>query len=471
MMVEACIAALAEAGNAIRSTVESVRVVKGIWPYENPGRLVADQLGLGNVETVLTQIGGNATYDLINQTALEIAEGRLGATIVCGAETMRTRRHDKAEGRRSTYLSEEDNAAPDCTVGVDVELVDEADIAADVHHPVNFYAMAESAIRHGRGEAPDEHLTRISELWATGSAIASGNPHAWLPNRTSAAAIASPSASNRMVAAPYTKLLTSNINVDQAAAVVLCPYDVAKSAGIDDSNMVFLLSGSGAHDHLRIRHRDRLDQSPAFALSARRALALAETRLSNVELLDLYSCFPASVQLAQNELGIDPSRPFTITGGLTFAGGPFNGYCTQAIAHAAHLLRGTSQTALLYGNGGYFSKHSVLLVSGTPPENNFRYERPQTEVDALPRRTLTDATSPTGTIEAYTVTYNRHNNPQRAILSVLDDKNCRLWAESFSPEDISVLLTNDAVGRTVRLTERPDEHSNGHPASALATLI
>ncbi|MFT7474189.1 MAG: acetyl-CoA C-acetyltransferase, partial [Verrucomicrobiales bacterium] len=409
---------------------------------------------------------GNATYDLVNQTAMDIASGEVRAAIVCGAESMRTRRRDRASGKESQYLSEPASAAPDFIVGADVHLFDDADIGANVFYPVNFYAMAESAIRHRRRESPEEHLGRISELWARGSVVGAQNPHAWLAEVTSAEEIATPTQRNRMVAAPYTKLLTSNIDVDQGAAIVMCAYGVAREAGIADDQMVFLLSGSGASDTLTIRCRQELDRSPALRLASERALALAATTIEAVDHLDLYSCFPASVQLAQTELEIDPDREFTITGGLTFAGGPYNGYCTQAIAHATHLLRGTDEVAFLHGNGGYFSKHAVVVASGKPPHSPYRYERPQGLVDAQPSRRLASTTPSSGAIEAYTVTYGRDSNPTGAILAVLDADGSRHWALCGDYPTIETLLKTDCVGRRVTLGPPDSEPTSASPHPA-----
>ncbi len=453
MMVDAARAALADAGPQLSARVQSVRVVKGIWPYKDPGRLVAQTLELGDkVTTALTGVGGNATYDLLNQTAAEIAAGTLDAAIVCGAESMRTRRHDRSQGRRSTYLDETDDAAPDLVVAGDIEMADELDRAVGADHPVNFYAMAESVIRHRGGETPDEHLQRIATLWAQGSAVASENPAAWIQEPRTATQIATADSDNRMVASPYTKLLTSNINVDQGAAVVLCAYETALECGVPTNAMVFLASGSGAADHLPIRARLELDRSPAFRLSAETALSLAGRNIHDIEHLDLYSCFPASVQLAQTELGIDPTRSFTMTGGLTFAGGPFNGYCTQALAHAVGVLGGTRKAAFLYGNGGYFSKHSVVVLTGTAPATSFVYERAQAPVDALPDRVVTSVAGARGIIEAYTVKFDRDGTPTEGILSVLDPDGARSWARTLSKVVIEELLQADQVGRTVGLS-------------------
>ena len=461
MMVDASIQALGRCESSMAEAIESVRVVKGIWPYVDPGRLVADRLNLGDVTTALTQIGGNAAYDLVNQTAAEIAAGELSAALICGAETMRTRRSDRAAGSRSTYVPEPEDATPDLMVGADVELVDESDAAAGVAIPVNFYAMVETAIRHGNNETPNEHLDRISNLWATGSDVAATNPSAWITTPATANDIATATPTNRMIASPYTKLMTSNINVDQGAALLLCSYECARAHDLDDSDLVFLLSGAGAYDHLSIRSRDRLDESPALRESSATALELAGLSLDGIDHLDLYSCFPSAVQLAQAELGLDASRPFTITGGLTFAGGPFNGYCTQALTKAVGLLAGTDETVFLYGNGGYFSKHSVILASGAPPERPFVYERPQDAVDIGPTRPIADADTVAdgqpATVEAYTVVFDRGGVPTNAILSALDGSGRRWWALATEPDDLARLLETDAVGNAVTLHRHAEQ--------------
>ena len=456
MMAEATRRALADASADLVPRVDAIRVVKGIWPYRDPGRLVADLVGLPTTATTaITGMGGNATYDLVAHTAADIVAGQLDVVVVCGAESMRTRRADRAAGRLSTYLAEPEEAAPDVVIAGDDQMTDEHDAEAKMDHPVNFYAMADSVIRNRLSETPDEHLRRISRLWSEGSAVAAANPNAWMTTAVSAEQIATPGPQNRPVAAPYTKLLTSNINVDQGAALVLCAFEVARELGVDHESMVFLEAAAGASDHLPLRTRAALDRSPAFRLSAVRALELAGRSLDDVDHLDLYSCFPASVQLARRELGLGTDRPFTITGGLTFAGGPFNGYCTQALAHATSLLRATDESAFLYGNGGYFSKHSVLTVSGVPPRREFTHARLDDAVRALPKRQAI-ATATSGDLEAYTVTYGRDGRAERAILSVLDASGGRFWASTTDTTMIRALLETDLVGRRLRLDQNAD---------------
>ena len=449
-MLEAAEAALAHAPG-VRETITEVAVVKGINPYVDPGRLIAEGLGIEGAQTSYTPVGGNAPYDLLNDTASRIASGELAAAIVCGAETMRTRRKDHAAGRKTNYLAEPADAEPNRIVGTDVALTDAADDEAGINTPAHFYAMVESALRYRSGNDLDTHLAQISTLWAEGSAVAATNAHAQIGQRVDAETIAAPGPANRRIAAPYNKLLTSNMDVDQASALLVCSYATAQAAGVADDAMIYLVSGTGASDVFRLRSRLELSRSNAMRIAGTRALELAGMTIDELTYVDLYSCFPVAVQVAQRELGISPDRPFTITGGMTFAGGPFNTYCLQAAAHAFDLLRGTDDTALLHGNGGYFTKESFVVVSGVPPAADFVYERPQAAVDACPQRPPTDEIPSEGTIEAYTVTFDRDDQPVQAILSVLDDFGSRIWAHADNPSDMAELLATEGVTRRVTL--------------------
>ena len=81
--------------------------------------------------------------------------------------------------------------------------------------------------------------------------------------------------------------------------------------------------------------RPDLVAAPAIRADGQAALRHAGVGIDDVEYVDLYSCFPSAVQIAARELGLsidDPARPVTVTGGLTFAGGPGNNYTGHSIA-------------------------------------------------------------------------------------------------------------------------------------------
>jgi acetyl-CoA C-acetyltransferase len=156
--------------------------------------------------------------------------------------------------------------------------------------------------------------------------------------------------------------------------------------------------------------------------------------------------------VAQTELGIDPARDFTVTGGLTFAGGPYNSYCMHALARSVELIREGATSALLSGNGGFYTKHSFALLGREPAAGGFRCDRPQDDVDVLARRPIADRPPAAGTVETYTVAFDPSGEPERGIVSVLDDDEARTWTNTRDPETIGRLLDHDCCGRpaTVR---------------------
>ncbi len=464
-------AALADTGSdTVRGQIQSIRVVGGIWPYVDPGHVVADNLslpvtGANRVTTTMTPIGGNEVYDLLAATATDIQNGDLDVAVICSAETLRTRRADRAAGRDSHFVVEREGAAPDHLYGVaGKEMLTETERAAGVSSAVTFYAMAETALRHENGETPEQHIVRVSELWAKGSAVAATNPSAWFTEATSAEEIRTVGPRNRMVSSPYPKLMTSNINVDQAAAVIICSAEAADAAGVPRAQWVFPWSGSGAADHWNLTGRWALHESPAMRLSITKAVELAGITLDDADHLDLYSCFPAAVQVAQRQLGLDPERPWTITGGLTFFGGPLNSYCLHALARSVEVLRAGEgeQVAVLSGNGGFFTKHSAAVVASYPADHPYRSERVQDAVDALPKRP--DPTEPAsdGIIEAYSVLYTHDGKPERAAVALIGADGSRTFAVITDAEVLQTLLSSDLVGSTVDL-----DHSGDVPVASL----
>jgi acetyl-CoA C-acetyltransferase len=457
-MMETVVRAAAKDSSAadLLSRIGSVRVVRGINPYRDPGRLVADRLGLHSVPTVHTQIGGQEAYDLVGRSAASILAGEVDAVAICGAEALRTRRGDRAAGNTTSYLPEADDAAPQETHGRDEDFWDDLDTAARTNVAVNFYALAESARRHRAGESVDEHLVRISELWATASAVAADNPHAVLRDRKTAEQIRTPSAGNRMVADPYPKLMTSNVNVDMAAGLIMCSAETATAAGVPRDRWVFPLAASGAYDHWQTRSRWELDRSPAMRLAGQALLSHLGTTADAFDHVDLYTCFPVAVQVAHEELGRSAALPFTITGGLTFNGGPLNTYCLHPLARAVELLRAEPGRALLTGNGGFFTKHAVLALGTQPDVDAFHVIRPQAAVDALPQRPLTTQAPDSGRLEAYTTVFDRDGEPSHSILSVIGDLEQRTWARVDDPEVIDQLRTTDSVGSRVSVQHSSD---------------
>ena len=457
-MAEVVGTALARTGarDALERRLGAVRVIQGMWSYRDPGRLVAEECAFGAVQSTLSPVGGNEVYDLASVTASDIQAGRLDVAVLCSSEVLRTTRRLRATGARLARRAEADGATPDHVYGNSEQPFDPEQIAVGAIVPVNFYAMAESAIRHACGEGVEGHRKRIADLWARASEVAAQNPFAVSRSRVSGDHVGTSAPANRMIAAPYTKLMTANLDVDMAAAVVMCSYETARAAGIAADDLVFLTAGTGATDTWEITKRWAMHESPGMRSAAQHALTVAGCGADDFDDIDVYSCFPSAVQLAQKYLGMDDDRPYTITGGLTFGGGPFNSYCMHALATACDRIRdGRSSRTLLSGNGGYFTKHSFAVLAREASAAGFRYERPQAEVDAGPHRSPPLAPPIVAELESYTVTYDRDGRPESAIVSALDADGCRHFATSSDAAVIDACVHTDQVGATVRFSGEP----------------
>ena len=285
--------------------------------------------------------------------------------------------------------------------------------------------------------------------------MAAANPYAWLREAKTAEEIRTPTASNRMIGYPYTKYMNSNNDVDMGAALIMCSVEKAEALGVPRDRWVFPHSGSDCHEHNYISNRWSFAETPAVELGGRRALQLAGVGIDDIEIIDLYSCFPSAVQLGAQSLGISLDRQVTRTGGLAFAGGPWNNYVMHAIATVMADLRDRpGAKGLVWANGGYATKHSFGVYGTTPPVS-FQHAYPQDEIDAMPRRELAAPAEAAGdaVIEAYTVMFSRDGEPETALAACLLADGRRAWGTSADVELAAAMCDGEWVGRTATLTD------------------
>lgn len=446
-------AARSAAGGRVLEAVDSIRVVNILSAqYRDPGQLLGARIRAADFTTLYSPVGGNVPQSLVNQACLDIQRGRAGVVLLAGAETWRTRRGLKAKGSRLAWTTQDDSVPMARISGEDVPMAGDAELRIKLDRPAYVYPLFEQALRIANGESVDAHLTRISELWARFNAVAVDNPHAWIRTRVAAEEIRTPGPQNRMISSPYTKLLNSNNMVDQGAALILTSAERATRLGIPAAAWVYPHAGTDAHDTSAIAERDELHRSPAIRVAGARALELAGLGIDDVDYVDLYSCFPSAVQAAAAELGLradDPARPLTVTGGLTFAGGPWNNYVMHSIATAAELLiANPGRRALITANGGYLTKHS-FGVYGTEPPAEFRWENVQSAVDREPTRKGLVEWEGVGTVESWTTPFDRDGQPEKAFLAVRTPDGSRALAVIDDRAAASATVREDIGGMKV----------------------
>ena len=455
LMIRAIRRAVEDAGLAAPPDVDSIRVVSLLsWKYGDPALLIGQRLGLSPKETGYTTNGGNSPQSLVNLTATEILRGDLDIAVLTGGEAWRSRGRARKSGHDVDWERAPADAAPRI-LGEDLVMNHPTEIARKIMMPVQVYPMFETAIRAAAGEDVETHQVKISELWSRFSEVAADNPNAWIRDAKSAEEIRTVGPQNRMIGFPYPKLMNSNNDVDMGAALIMCSVEKAEALGVPRDRWVFPISGSDCHEHPFISNRWSFSATPAIELGGRRALELAGLTIDDVDIVDLYSCFPAAVQLGAQSLGLALDRQLTRTGGLPFAGGPWNNYVMHAIATVMDDLRARpGANGLVWANGGYTTKHAFGVYSTDPPEHGFRHAYPQDEIDAMPRRDLAEASDAEGpaTIEAYTVMFDRDGTPEQAIAACLLADGRRAWGTSTDADTAAAMCEGEWVGRPAELT-------------------
>jgi len=442
-------------GPAVLKAVEAIRVVNLLsWRYRDPGLLLGQRIGATAASTRYSGVGGNVPQSLVNQACLDIQRGRADVVLLAGAETWRTRMRLKARGLKPDWPRQDDSVAP-AEGSDDVPMSGPAEKRIGLDRPAYVYPLFEQAVRIAAGETNDEHRRRIGELWAQFSAMAEKNPHAWSRQRLTAKQIWQPGPTNRMICWPYTKLMNSNNMVDQAAVVILTSAQAATRLRIPSERWVFPYAGTDAHDTYAIAERAEYHRSPAIRIAGRRAVELTGLDIDDIELIDVYSCFPSAVQIAAAELGLplgDSARPLTVTGGLTFAGGPWNNYVMHSIATMAELLvQNPGSCGLITANGGYLTKHAFGVYGTEPPTTEFRWQDMQAAVDREPARTAAVEWEGVGTVESWTVPFNRDGQPERAFLAVRTPDESRTLAVVTDTSAAAAMVGDDIAGAPVHV--------------------
>lgn len=393
----------------------------------NAPKTLAKALEIAPTHQMTTSTGGNTPQMLVNKFAEDIAEGRREAVLVAGGEVLSSMVKRMRLGEDMSHWGDgEEPISAEDTIGADRESVSDTERAHGLSYPANTYPMFENALRHHYGRTIEDHQQKLGEMMSAFTKVAAGNPYAWFPIERRPEEIAIESPSNRMVGFPYTKFLNSIMQVDQGGAFIMMSVGKAKALGVDPSRWVFIHGCADLNDIWNVSERIDFHSSPAIRLAAKKAFAMAGWTMDEIDYLDLYSCFPAVLQIACDELGLahDDPRGLTVTGGLPYFGGAGNCYVICSIAEMMTRLRAKpGSRGFVTGNGWYVTKHSIGLYSTDPFEGPWVREDPkvsQSEIDAHTHPVADDSPQGRGTVEAYTIIHGREKVRMGIVLGSLE---------------------------------------------------
>ena len=421
LMIDAVKAAAEDCGNeTILQHVQAIYVPRGMWQYSDPARLIADAIGVPQAKTVLADFG-ILQQTLIGDACERIANGEIDCAIIAGGEAKF--RQLQASIQQVAAPETEQDAKPNEMMLPAADLCLDAETQAGLMMPVGFYAMIESALRFVRGESVDENRDRIAQRYQRFSEIAAQNPQAWKRDVLPAEQIRNVVGKNRMLAFPYTKAHNSEWNVDQASALILCSEKLADQLGVTQEKRVYPLVSSESNHMLCLSQRKQLHRAPGAEIALQSALSHANLEKNCFDFIELYSCFPAAVQVYANVLGLDDECDLTVTGGMASAGGPLNNYVLQATCRMIELMRAKKldeksavANGLISSISGMINKQAYGLWSTQKPPQPFAFIDVSDAVEAASKiLPVLDNYHGTATIAAYTVLYNG-DAPSRAIV-------------------------------------------------------
>lgn len=425
--------------------VDAIRVVGQVsWSYRNLASGLAQRLGSAMAGTFNGPVGGESPVRLLVDAAADIVAGRHTLSVVCGAEALRSRAMYGAAGVSPPWSDLDPNAR----LPVAEDFVSELAARYGLAMPIDVYPLYENALRAHWGQSFEASQLESGVIGAGMSRVAANNPAAWSGKPMEPDAVVTVSADNRSVSFPYQKYMVANLMVNQGAAVVLTNLAHAHALGIPDERLVYVWGGAGAHEPKDFLARDRFDHAPAMAAVLRHTLARHGLTASDVNLHELYSCFPCVPKMARRMLGMPVDAVMTQAGGLTFFGGPGNNYMTHGMTAMVRSLRaGAGDCGLVYGNGEYVTKHHAAILARRAPPEGVRVGNDdlQAEVDAgygaVP--TLLEAYEGSATIETFQVAFDPKGQPDRGTVIVRTPQGHRVVARvtEAEPEMLAWLVS------------------------------
>lgn len=451
LMRAALEAADKDAGGGWLADVDSVAVVKQIsFMAQNP---LAEKLGTAIGATprlAYESVGpnGDSPILLLNEAANRIAKGEITIAAVAGAEALRTASQRAAAAAKTSVADQNPlrslakKAAPGYRQRYGLST------------PVDVYPLYENAGRASYGQTLAEGQRESGEIWSRFSEIAAKTPAAWIHAPRTAEEIATATADNRPIAFPYTKLMVANSSVNQGAGFLVTSLAEARRRGVPEERIVYVGRGAAAHEDDDFLARDRYDQSPSMATCLTRTLDYNGVTADDLDLVELYSCFPCVPKMARRVIGWPVEKPATVFGGLTFGGGPIGNYMSHAVAEMVDALRGgEGRKGLLFANGGYAThNHAIVLgmepLPGAGEAHDFDVQAEADAARGAVPELVKDYAGP-ATVETYTVFYGRDGAAKAGVVVARTPDGKRTLAKVPAEDAETIAWLTDGAAEPV----------------------
>lgn len=351
---------------AIR-TFEDSGVSLGTGSPDNAPEAFGAVGGITAKRLIYADVGGQSPQATLNELAGDIRRGRCEMAVLVAAEATGTAKRARKAGISLDWSVASDTPLDNRLSGFPI--LSRTEIRHGIISMPLAYSMIENARRMALGLNADVYAREMAALWSAFSAKAETRAHAQFPGFRSPEALQSDDNANYPLTDIYRRWHVAQDAVDLGGAVMLTSAGKARELGVPQDKWVWLAGAAEAAEP-PLSERGVIHRSAAldFAIPA----ALDQTGLAAADLgpVDIYSCFPCAVFAAVDSMQ-DAGRAlgnYTLTGGLSFFGGPGNGYAIYNIAAMVDALRRDgSKPALVTANGGVMSKQAVGIYTAAQP--------------------------------------------------------------------------------------------------------
>jgi acetyl-CoA C-acetyltransferase len=261
---------------------------------EHLSSLLSDYLGKSSVPSVRVESACSSGGLALRHGFIEVASGVSDIVLVGGVEKM-----TDVTGCEATYA-----------------LGTAADQEYEGYHGLTFpglYALMAVAHMHAYGTTREQLAMVAVKNHENGSK----NPLAQYPYKITVDGVL-----NSVLVADPLRILDCSPITDGAAAVILCPADMAKKM----KRPVVRIAGSGqATDTIALSSRKDITWLESTYLAAKTALAMAGRKVEDMDLFEVHDCFTIAEIMVTEALGIVERGQGgkAVEEGLTAAGGKF----------------------------------------------------------------------------------------------------------------------------------------------------
>ncbi|WP_144097939.1 acetyl-CoA acetyltransferase [Croceicoccus sediminis] len=405
---------------------------------------------------------GDGPVRLINDAANLIAEGEISVAVGVGGEALRT-------ANKRAQIEKSKGKAPTSKTNLIAELAARSARplarAYGLLTPIDVYPLYENATRAAWGQTFVEAQAETAAIWSGFSQVASQNPMAWLRTPKSEADILCDDPGNPMLSFPYRKLMVANGSVNMGAAVIVTSLAFARENSVPENRIVYVGRGAASHEPDDFLARDSYEHSASLSASISKTLEFNGLDASDIDCVELYSCFPCIPKMARRVLNWPLSKPHSVYGGLTFGGGPIGNCMAHAAARMVLKLRGGDRNGMIVANGGYATHNHAIVLSGSPARSvqcamDYRVDDTAATLRKKQPALLKGYEGGPGTIETFVAPFARDGRANHATIVARNEAGDRFLAtiDGDDRKAIERLTASDAqpVGCAGMASPMPD---------------